>query len=130
MSFLLKIKSKSFLRLIPNYQFDAKNAQRFLEITMPQVFAHMNPDKMKTHISVVTADHLAIRDLMTQTVCGFVGVHWHVQHIRWMHIPKVGGRVCEFSSGIKMFSIRELLTWNMKSKQLHHKLESKCTTYG
>lgn len=52
----------------------------------------------KTHVSVVTADHLAIRHLMTQTVGGFVGVHRHVQDIRWVYVPKVGGRAIEFSS--------------------------------
>lgn len=35
---------------------------------------------------------------MTQTVGGLVGVHRHVQHIGWVHVPKVGGRAVEFSS--------------------------------
>lgn len=53
---------------------------------------------MKTHICVVTANHLAVRHLMTQTVGGLVGVYWHVQHIRWVHVAKVGGRAVEFPS--------------------------------
>lgn len=46
-------------------------------------------------ISIVTADHLAIRHLMTQTVGGFIGIYRHVQHIRWVHISKVGRRAVE-----------------------------------
>lgn len=35
-----------------------------------------------SHIRVVTANHLSIGDLVTKAICGFVGIHRHIQHIR------------------------------------------------
>lgn len=46
-------------------------------------------------ISVVAADHLSIRHLMTQAVGGLVWIHRHVQHVRRVHISKVRGRTVE-----------------------------------
>lgn len=55
----------------------------------------------ETYVSVVTADHLTIGDLVAQAVGGLVGVHGHVQHIRRMHVSKVGSRSVELSSDEK-----------------------------
>lgn len=37
------------------------------------------------YIRVVASNHFSIWYLMTQTVCGLVGVHWHVQDIWWVN---------------------------------------------
>lgn len=39
-------------------------------------------------IWVVTANHLSIGDLVTKAICGFVGIHRHIQHIRGMDTAK------------------------------------------
>jgi len=38
-----------------------------------------------THIRIVTSNHFSIWYLTTQTICGFIGVYWHIQDIWWMH---------------------------------------------
>jgi len=42
-------------------------------------------------VIIIAPDHLPIRDLMTQTVCGFIRVHGHVQNI---HIGCHGNERC------------------------------------
>lgn len=39
-------------------------------------------------IRVVTANHLSIGDLVTKAICGFVGIHRHIQHIRGVDTAK------------------------------------------
>lgn len=39
-------------------------------------------------IWVVTANHLSIGDLVTKAICGFVGIHRHIQHIRGVDTAK------------------------------------------
>lgn len=39
-------------------------------------------------IWVVTANHLSIGDLVTKAICGFVGIHRHIQHIRGVDAAK------------------------------------------
>jgi hypothetical protein len=41
-----------------------------------------------SHIRVVTANHLSIGDLVTKAICGFVGIHRHIQHIRGVDTAK------------------------------------------
>lgn len=39
-------------------------------------------------IRVVTANHLSIGDLVTKAICGFVGIHGHIQYIRGVYTAK------------------------------------------
>lgn len=39
----------------------------------------------EAYIRIVASNHFSIWHLMAQTVCGLVGVHWHVQDIWWVH---------------------------------------------
>ena len=45
--------------------------------------------KMKTHIFIVTADHLSEGDLLTVTVEGFVGVQWLAAQVRHREVGGV-----------------------------------------
>lgn len=65
-----------------------------------------------THISVITANHLSIGDLVAQAVCWLVRVHWHVQHIWGVDIAEIHswrGELRSVQGKVVSFFVKSLL---------------------
>lgn len=46
-----------------------------------------------THVWIVAANHLTVRDLMAQAIGRFVGIDGHVEHVTWMSDSRQAGQV-------------------------------------
>lgn len=73
---------------------------------------------MKTYIWVITSYHFSIWHLMTQAVCRFIWIDWHVQHVWWLHRQESVTQVWA-----KRPTYRAWLELNINMSQLSSKLE-------